>query len=297
MPMVGFPSIDIVIPVHDRRELTRSCLLALRLQTLPPSRVVVVDDGSTDGTREMLAAEFPEVVVVRGSGDLWWTGATNAGCAWVLARRTDDRGAVVTLNDDTTPPPDWLANLASAAAERPGALVGSLVVDATTGRAVRAGHYVDWWTARYSAPLHGLSVAEVRARAGAFLTTDFLSGTGTWIPLRALRALGPFDPALPQYGADYEYSRRAARAGWELAVSTAAELPLHPSSTGQHADRSRDLASLAHSFWTRRSSTAAPYRLRLALRVCPRAALPSYLVCDAARVTGGALREFLAAHA
>ena len=287
------PPISVVIPVHDRRELTRGCLLALRRQTLPPSRVVVVDDGSTDGTREMLSAEFPEVVALRGSGDLWWTGATNTGCAWVLERETAADAAVVTLNDDTVPAPGWLASLAGAAAEQPGALVGSLVIDAATGLAEHAGHYVDWWTARYSAPLHGLSTQQVRARAGAFLTTDFLSGNGTYIPVRALRELGPFDPALPQYGADYEFSRRAARAGWQLLQSTEAILPVHTGATGLRVRPGAGVRDVGRTLWSVSSPTGWPHRARFAVRTCPPGALPSYLVLDAVRTLGGRVREAL----
>jgi GT2 family glycosyltransferase len=293
MPMPDAPLIHVVVPVRDRRELTRGCLLALRAQTQRPAAVVVVDDGSTDGTWEMLTAEFPEVVALRGSGDLWWTGATNAGCGWVLAREAGDDGAVVTLNDDTVPPPDWLESLAGAATEQPGALIGSLVVDAATGRAVHAGHYVDWWTARYEAPLHGLSVNEVRARAGAFLTTDFLSGNGTYIPLRTLRELGPFDPALPQYGADYEFSRRAVRAGRQLLESTEAVLPVHAGETGLSVRPGAGVRDVARALWSVSSPTGSPHRARFAVRACPPAALPSYLVMDAVRTVGGRVREAL----
>jgi GT2 family glycosyltransferase len=293
MPMPHPPLVFVVVPVRDRRELTRGCLLALRAQTFQPAAVVVVDDGSSDGTPGMLAGEFPEVVVLPGSGDLWWTGATNTGCAWVLAHRRGEDAAVVTLNNDTVPPPDWLANLARAAAEQPGTLVGSLIVDADTGLAVHAGHYVDWWTARYSAPLRGLSVAEVRARAGAFLTTDFLAGNGTYLPLRALLELGPFDPALPQYGADYEFSRRAARNGWQLLQSTEAVLPVHAAETGLRVNPGAGVRDVARVLWSISSDAGLPYRVRFSIRACPPPALPSYLVLDALRVAGGRVRESL----
>jgi GT2 family glycosyltransferase len=293
--MAGPPSIAIVIPVHDRREITRACLLALRAQTHAGAGVVVVDDGSTDGTTEMLARDFPEVTALRGDGDLWWTGATNLGCAWVLDRWPGIHG-VVLLNDDTLPGPLWLGELVRAAQTHPRAVMGSLTVDAASGHSLAACRRVHWWTARYEAPLRGLRPEAVRARAGAYLEADLLSGTGTLVPAEALRRVGPFDRLLPHYGADYEFSRRAARAGWELLTATAAELPVRTDSTGVHASRGEDVGSLARSFWSRRSSTALPYRLRFALRSCPPAALPSYLVCDAVRTTGGALRDYLAAH-
>jgi len=65
-----------IIPVHNRKEFTRNCLRSLQRQTVSDRlRIIVVDDGSEDGTDEMLAAEFPEVIVLRGDGNLFWTAA------------------------------------------------------------------------------------------------------------------------------------------------------------------------------------------------------------------------------
>ena len=53
-------SMDVVIVTHNRRELTDCCLRHLRAQTIA-HRVIVVDNGSTDDTRERLHADWPEV--------------------------------------------------------------------------------------------------------------------------------------------------------------------------------------------------------------------------------------------
>jgi GT2 family glycosyltransferase len=71
--------IFIVIPVHNRRDFTRECLLSLRKQTYKNFKVIIVDDGSMDGTGDMIEKDFPEVIPLKGDGELWWTGATNMG--------------------------------------------------------------------------------------------------------------------------------------------------------------------------------------------------------------------------
>ena len=182
---------------------------------------------------------------------------------------------------------------AGAAAQRPRALVGSLTVSAADGRVLHPGHWIDWRTARFSQPWYGQTPEQVQASADAYLCPDVLSGKGTWIPLAALRELGPFAATLPQYGADYEYAVRAARHGWELLVSTRAVLPAMVESTGLHTCRGQSLAVLARSLWSRRSAAGLPQRLRFAWRACPRPALPCYVVCDVTRVVGGGLRELL----
>jgi glycosyltransferase involved in cell wall biosynthesis len=58
--------IDIIIPNYNGAALLPTCLDALRAQTRHDFCIVVVDDGSTDGSRELLARSYPEVQVVTG---------------------------------------------------------------------------------------------------------------------------------------------------------------------------------------------------------------------------------------
>ena len=61
------PAASVVIPTRSRRELLRETIAAALRQTVPVE-VIVVDDGSTDGTREMVAEEFPQVRYHRFEG-------------------------------------------------------------------------------------------------------------------------------------------------------------------------------------------------------------------------------------
>jgi GT2 family glycosyltransferase len=71
-------SIYIIIPVHNRKALTLACLENLRTNgDLQKYQVIVVDDGSSDRTAEEVAENYPEVNILKGNGNLWWTGAIN----------------------------------------------------------------------------------------------------------------------------------------------------------------------------------------------------------------------------
>lgn len=59
------PLVSFMIATHNRRDELRQTLAACRTQTWPAREVLVVDDGSSDGTAEMVAQEFPEVELVR----------------------------------------------------------------------------------------------------------------------------------------------------------------------------------------------------------------------------------------
>src|SRR6185295_5128576 len=91
--------IYIVIPVHNRKTFTRDCLRSLENQTVANHhRIIIVDDGSQDGTDEMLSIEFPDVIVLSGNGNLFWTAAINLGIRHALSLGAE---YVLTLNNDT----------------------------------------------------------------------------------------------------------------------------------------------------------------------------------------------------
>jgi cellulose synthase/poly-beta-1,6-N-acetylglucosamine synthase-like glycosyltransferase len=78
------PIVHVLIPVHNRMDATLECVACLERQTYRDFRVVIVDDGSTDGTSDTLERMHPEVEVLRGDGNLWWTGAVHMGVEHIL---------------------------------------------------------------------------------------------------------------------------------------------------------------------------------------------------------------------
>ena len=89
--------VAVVIPVHGGLRLTVQCLDSLRECDPLPLMVVVVDDGSPDDTASHLADHYPDVQVVSGDGNLWWSGAINAGCDYAMAKGA---GTLILLNND-----------------------------------------------------------------------------------------------------------------------------------------------------------------------------------------------------
>ncbi|MDQ6750184.1 MAG: glycosyltransferase [Actinomycetota bacterium] len=107
-------SIDVVIPTFGGWPLTESCLRHLRAQTAP-HRVIVVDNASTDGTPERVAASFPEAEVVALERNLGFAAACNRGAAAGQAE------VVVLLNNDVDCEPDFLGRVAAALEAAPAA--------------------------------------------------------------------------------------------------------------------------------------------------------------------------------
>jgi GT2 family glycosyltransferase len=289
------PRVFVVIPTHNRLALTRACLLRLNVHSGPDSPVVVlVDDGSSDGTAHTIAREFPDVVVLRGDGTLWWAGSTNRGVGWALAHAADD-DVVITLNDDTLPSADFVDRLLRAHEAEPHALIGSLLLSSSDEATVlEGGVSLTWSTAKIAPRGAGERWEPPRADGPPLLRpTDVLPGCGTLVPVSAFRTAGPYrDRWLRHYAADYEFSLRARRAGYDLYVDWASPLIVHETATGLHAAASvATLGGLLTSLWNRKSATDLRTRLAFAVTACPPWALPLFLPFDIARVLlGGALR-------
>lgn len=106
------------------------CLAALRAQSRVPDRVLVVDNASTDGTRDMLGTDYPEVAVLSLA-----TNQGGAGGFYEGLRAASSGGSAAdwiwVMDDDTVPAPSCLEELLSAAERAPGeppALLSSKVV-------------------------------------------------------------------------------------------------------------------------------------------------------------------------
>ena len=109
-------SLSVVIPAYNAERTVGTVLEALQAQEPHPDEVIVVDDGSADGTAGV--AEGLGAQVIRAEGGGYAGGARNRG--WDVA--TGD--VVVFLDADSVPGPGWSAGLARALAEFPAAIVG-----------------------------------------------------------------------------------------------------------------------------------------------------------------------------
>ena len=99
------PDVSIIIVNWNTRDLLRDCLIALAANAQVMTETIVVDNGSTDGSVEMLATEFPGVYVIANASNIGFAPANNQGLA-----RARGRYALL-LNSDTRVAPDALVNL------------------------------------------------------------------------------------------------------------------------------------------------------------------------------------------
>ena len=206
--------VHVLIPAHNNKPEVITVLACLERQRSVELDVLLVDDGSTDGTCDEVRRLFPLVRILSGDGTLWWTGANVMGVAHIL--ETAQAGDfILLLNNDVSVEHDYVSRLVECSESLGRALVGSTIVDDERRDHLMAGIRLDR-RLRINQNSDGSAIQQSSYDGHV----DVLPGRGTLVPVEVFRRIGTFNRRrLPHYGADYEFSIRAKRAGFRLAVS------------------------------------------------------------------------------
>ncbi len=263
----------VYIPTFEARHLLGRVLGSLAAQTLSPAEVVVVDNGSSDGSAELVRAEFPDVAIVSLERNLGFGPAINRA----VEERPGD--PVILVNNDAECRPDFLAALIDGAGDAE--MAAGVLVQERDPEAVDSAGVVADRTLMGFDYMHGEPVAEL-AGAGAPLGP---TGGAALYRLDALHAVGGFDERIFLYLEDVDLALRLAAAGGRCRlVPEARALHAYSASLGAATGR-----KYAHTGWSR------GYMLRrYGVMSSPRAAA-RVLACEGAICAGQILRDRTAA--
>ena len=204
---------SVIIPCFNQLEFTRLCLPALFRYTRKPWELIVVDNGSTDGTAPYLAgvrdAAPVRVEVLTNPANRGFPAACNQG---LKAARGE---YVVLLNNDAVVTHDWLDQLIALVESDPAiGLAGPMSNYASPPQLVEHVPYADLDA------MHRFAGHWREAHRGQWLTVDKLSGFCLLLKRRALEALGGLDERFGLgFFDDDDLALRAQEAGFSLAVA------------------------------------------------------------------------------
>jgi GT2 family glycosyltransferase len=208
----------VVIVVWNGLEDTLECLESLRRCEFSNKRILVVDNGSTDGSSATISANYPEVSVVRSERNLGFTGGNNLGMLEAIRHKA--RYAFL-LNNDTKVAPDALRCLVRHAETDPRSALLAPVI-----------HYYEkpdeiWFAgARINLSrgeaLHQ-NVADIPVAAPPF-ATGWISGCAMLVRMVAVTAVGMFDSRFYLTWEDVDWCLRMRECGHRVVVVPASRI-------------------------------------------------------------------------
>jgi GT2 family glycosyltransferase len=290
------PGISIVVPTRDTRDITLRCLSTVADAVASiPAEVVVVDDGSSDGTAEAIARQFPRTQVVRHETSRGFTASANAGL------RVTTHPLVLLLNSDTEVKPGAIDALVTAFAgdARLGIAGAQLVYPDGSGQWSGGGvPSLAWLFAESSGLARALArIPGYRAARPLASRSDrdvrWVTGAAMAMRREVWTDAGPLDETFKVYAQDLDFCLRAGDRGWSVRVIAASRIVHHhgltigrvtgamgrQDSSALWADLIRWADKRRGNAYARRASTviAAGARLRLIARRLLGPAVPARL--------------------
>ncbi len=220
--------IYVLAPVHNRRSTTERFVRCLTRQSDQGFHLVLVDDGSRDGTSDMVRDVLPSATIIEGTGHWWWAGSLERARRWLMSQPASPDDLVLIANDDTIFEPDFLERGRAAMCAHPHSLLLAQAFSAQSGASIGLGVKVNWKRLNFT-PTHDPDAIGCFSTRGLFLRRDAFLGLGSFHIV-----------LLPHYLSDYEFSIRAARRGFELRTDPAVRLVMDETATG---NRVHDLSS------------------------------------------------------
>jgi GT2 family glycosyltransferase len=201
----SLPLVSVIIPTHNGQNNLKECLSSIEKTKYPKYEVLVVDAASTNGTRNMLKRDFPNVKVFR-VGDIGYGETNNHG----MIRSQGEY--IISICDDYTVHPNWLDELVKviSSSKKIGIVGGKVYFYGTKNRIASAGGKIT-----SSAP--GISLGFGRndcRKYNVIKETDF-----TPVPMVArdiLDKVGLWDPDYFLYFDDTDFCFRVKKAGYKV---------------------------------------------------------------------------------
>jgi len=236
------PRVTIIVLNWNGLADTLECLGSLSRLDYPAYEVIVVDNGSTDGSPAAIRERFPDVELIENGKNRGFTGGNNVGLRRALEQGTD---YALLLNNDTEVAPDFLQLLVQAADADPRVGIGGpTIYYFDQPRTVwSAGGGIDW--RRGKTRMLGLNELDAGQFGEEPREVDFVTGCALLVKRAVMEQAGLLDERFFAYYEETEWCVRARHAGFSIVHVPKAKvwhkIPLD----------GRDSSPLVHYYMTR----------------------------------------------
>jgi GT2 family glycosyltransferase len=265
-------SLAVVVPTFREPHHIERLLSDLRDQEYRNFRVFIVNSCPGDETSTVIESfsSTENVEEVEAEKSDFWTGAIFKGLKAVRESTADARdglSGILCLNCDIRFEKDFLAKIIGAASRKRDSLFCCATV--AGDRYVTSGVSMRSWTLSLTSHI---PAGRIDGRDyPEFVPVDMLAGRALYLPARVPEEIGlPAVALLPHYGADYEYTARAKRAGYKLYVYTGTAVESDIKNTGSKASHSgSNIRKRLKLLFSKRSPSNLLYRIRFVSAVYP----------------------------
>ncbi len=205
-------NIAVIMTCYNRRNITLACLHALYQQN-NHCDVYLTDDGSSDGTTEAIKAEYPEVQILQGNGNLFWVGGMHLAFGEAIKHQYD---YYLWLNDDTFLEANAVSKLLHVHQNLtelgyPDSIVVGSTKDSITGKATYGGAVKSkkWYSNKF----------EFLEPSSVIQQCDAMYGNCVLIPKSVAAKVGNIDTAFVHSLGDLDYALRAGNLGCKIWVA------------------------------------------------------------------------------
>jgi GT2 family glycosyltransferase len=259
-------TVYILLPVHNRRHQTKEFIKCLKIQTYQNYQLILIDDGSTDGTAEMVQAIIPSTTVLKGHGKWWWAGALQQGINWLKHNPVNSNDLILMINDDVMFGPEFLNTAIDLLHGKQGILLQAQSYSKRTGCLATAG---------VSADLKNLSFRKTTLSD----EINCLSTMGLFLRFADLSIIGDFYPKLlPHYLSDCEFTIRAYKKGLKLITDSKLILYFDEETSGFNFDFKNQRISDIRKYFSTKSVVNPIYWTNFVILTCPKVWIPINIV-------------------
>jgi GT2 family glycosyltransferase len=268
------PVTFVVVPTFREKDKVLALLRSFQHVQDLSLRVLIANGNPGDETSAVLREwKDSRVVELSGHPGLFWSGLVNLGLEHAVHPEANQE-FVILMNADVEFTYDVISPLVAMARATPNAQLAAVTVSGE--RVVSSGVRVaSWFLTLNRHPLAGSPADSIPQ--DALIAVDFLPTRCTLIPLAAVRQAGFIaQKDLPHYGADYEYTNRLRKLGYQPFIYTGARVRLDAKNTGNNVFHKRlSLGIRLRSLFSIKSPSNPIYRLRLIRLSYPLYAWPS----------------------
>jgi len=280
------PRLAIICPIYNAKKYIPDFLESFKKQTFSNFKLFIIDDGSVDGSSALIKEIFPNVVIIQGDGNYWWTKSINKGIKDALVFNPN---YFLLINVDLIVEENYLETLLKYI-PNDNTIIGSAQYDINNRKLISLGGNRNWLTAK---DIQNIDIYPNSDKI--LLPVSHFCGRGLLIPAVLIRTLGLFDEKrFPHYAADDVYTFVAAKKGVKVVCNKLAKIYSDQENTGITKLFSELSLSNFYNYITSiKSSGNLKIRWRAAFYIAPKKYLIPYVFIDTIRTIGSYIKSFL----